>query len=109
MTNQDLHLKETPTLPDFQQYLKDMVEARGFGNKDSAALFLCFTEECGELAKAIRKAEGMSIDHSSKVRHVSEELADVFIYLLEISNHYGIDLEHAFREKEEANKKRTWQ
>jgi NTP pyrophosphatase (non-canonical NTP hydrolase) len=33
----------------------------------------------------------------------------VFMYLLDICNHFDIDLEKAFREKEEINKKRTWE
>jgi len=32
----------------------------------------------------------------------------VFIYLLDICNHFNIDLEKAFRDKEEINKKRIW-
>lgn len=34
--------------------------------------------------------------------------ADIFIYLLSIANRFDIDVETAFREKEEVNKKREW-
>lgn len=37
-----------------------------------------------------------------------DELADLIIYLCAIANRYEIDLEQAFREKEEINKERTW-
>ena len=40
---------------------------------------------------------------------MAHELADVFNYLLDIANYFNVDLEEAFREKEELNKKRTWQ
>ena len=40
--------------------------------------------------------------------NVKEELADVFIYVCSLANMHGIDLEQAFREKEEKNKQRTW-
>jgi NTP pyrophosphatase (non-canonical NTP hydrolase) len=39
---------------------------------------------------------------------VEEELADIIIYLSSIANRYNINLETAFRNKEEINKKREW-
>ena len=65
-------------------------------------------EEMGELFKAIRKEENITIDHTSKFGMIEEELADIIIYLCSIANRYGIDLEASFRQKEEVNKKRTW-
>ncbi len=65
-------------------------------------------EEVGELFKAVRKAEKIKIDHNSKITSVSEELADVLIFLCSIANKFEIDLEKAFREKEEINKTRSW-
>jgi NTP pyrophosphatase (non-canonical NTP hydrolase) len=63
----------------------------------------------GELFKAIRKQAGMPIDANSRVRNVDEELADVLIYVCAMANRFGIDLETAFREKEDLNKNRQWQ
>jgi NTP pyrophosphatase (non-canonical NTP hydrolase) len=65
-------------------------------------------EEVGELFKAVRKAEKIKLDHNSKITSVSEELADVLIFLCSIANKFEIDLEKAFREKEEINKTRSW-
>jgi len=45
---------------------------------------------------------------NSKEYSVEQEAADVFIYLLDICNQLGVNLEKAFREKEEINKKRVW-
>ena len=65
-------------------------------------------EEVGELFKAIRKSEGIKIDHNSKFSSIEDELADVLIFVLSIANRHDIDLEKAFRSKEEVNKKRVW-
>lgn len=50
----------------------------------------------------------MKMDENSKTTSVGEEMADIMIFLFSIANRYGIDLEKAFREKEEINKKRVW-
>ncbi len=65
-------------------------------------------EEVGELFKAVRKERKMSVDAKSKIGSCGEELADVFIFLCAIANRLEIDLETAFREKEERNKTRVW-
>ena len=103
-----LYLKEKPTLADFQQYVREMVEERGFKKETIAEMFLLFQEECGELAKAVRKSSGLHTDPNSQSFMIGEELADILMYLLDISNHFDIDLEDAFRRKEEMNKKRVW-
>lgn len=104
-----LLLPERPTLQDFQSYIAHMVEERGFDQETVSEIFMLFLEECGEMAKAARKMEAIHIDPQSKIPHLSHEIADVFMYLLDICNHYGVDLEQAFREKEEINKQRSWQ
>ena len=68
-----------------------------------------FAEEAGEVISAVRKnAKGGSVGSGSAVSNVAEELADVFIYVCSLANMHGIDLEQAFRDKEEKNKLRTW-
>ena len=103
-----LHLKEKPTLADFQAYVKEMVHERGFEKETIEQVFMLFLEECGEMAKATRKLSGMQTDKNSKKHELAHEIADVFIYLLDIANNFNVDLEEAFREKEEINKKRVW-
>jgi len=95
-------------LKDFQQYVADLVNERGFEKETTPQIFMLFLEECGEMAKAARKSTGMKTDKNSKEYHLDHEIADVFIYLLDICNHYNVDLEKAFREKEEINKRRFW-
>jgi hypothetical protein len=60
------------------------------------------------LFKAIRKTEKMKVDAHSDTKHIDEELADIVIFLCSIANRYNIDLEQAFRKKEEYNKTRAW-
>lgn len=103
-----LHLKEQPTLKDYQEYISLMVKERGFDKETAPELFMLLLEECGELAKSARKSAGIHTDENSKKHDVGHEAADVFIYLLDICNKYNIDLEKSFREKEEVNKKRVW-
>lgn len=85
-----------------------MMEQRGFDKNSIVEEMLLLTEEIGELAKVVRQAHGMHIDKNSSVGGAAEELADVLSYVLSLSNYLGVDLEKAFREKEEKNKKRTW-
>lgn len=103
-----LILKKSPRLKDFQQYVDLMVKERGFDKESIEEIFMLFTEECGEVAKAIRKRRNIHSDEASKHHKLEEEVADVFIYLLDICNYFDIDLEKAFREKEDINKRRTW-
>ncbi len=104
----NLNLKPNPTLGDFQKYVLEMVEERDFNKESASEIFMLFLEECGEMAKAARKTQKMKIDKNSETFHLDSEIADVFIYLLDICNYYHIDLEKAFRDKEEINKKRVW-
>jgi NTP pyrophosphatase (non-canonical NTP hydrolase) len=108
MDMSELHLKEQPTLGDFQDYIAQMVKERGFDKETAPEIFMLFLEECGELAKAIRKTQNIKTDKNSENFHIDHEAADVFMYLLDICNHFGVDLEQAFRDKEEINKKRIW-
>ncbi len=101
-------LNKKPTLSDFQKYVHKLEVERGFADKIVLQKCLLLGEEMGELFQAIRKAEKMTIDHNSKFGTIEEELADIFIYICSIANSYNIDLEKAFREKEEVNKKRVW-
>ena len=101
-------LKETAQLKDFQEYVAELEVERGFSEQGPKEKCLMLGEEVGELFKAVRKEEGLAIDKNSKVGDIKEELADIFIYLCSIANRYDVDLESAFREKEEKNKKRTW-
>ena len=104
-----LELKSNPTLKDFQTYVLEMKKQRGFNTEDKFYEGCLLAEECGELISAVRKNNKKgSVASNSVVQNVSEELADVFIYLCSLANMHNIDLEQAFRDKEEKNKNRVW-
>lgn len=104
-----LVLPKNPTLQRFQEYILKMVKERGFDKETPKDILVLLTEELGELARAVRKSEGLKMADDTKRSKVEEELTDCFIYLLDLANQYGIDLEQAFREKEEKNKQRNWE
>ena len=101
-------LKKQPILRDFQTYVAELENERDFSHQSAIEKCLLLGEEIGELFKAVRKSEKMNIDIISRSTSVEEELADILIYICSIANRYNIDLEKAFREKEEINKKRKW-
>jgi NTP pyrophosphatase (non-canonical NTP hydrolase) len=109
MEKTELTLKSSPTLSDYQKYISEMIDQRGFNKENVPQIFMLFLEECGELAKAGRKNLGLKSDNNSEHFNIAHEAADVFMYLLDICNHFDVDLEKAFREKEEINKKRHWE
>lgn len=109
MDDNDLKLKDNPVIADFQDYVQKMKEQRGLNLSDPKLDCMMLAEECGELISAIRKhMEGGSIGSGSHIGDIKLEMADVFIILLGMANMYGVDLEKAFRDKEEINKQRIW-
>jgi NTP pyrophosphatase (non-canonical NTP hydrolase) len=104
----NLKLKETPTLKDYQEYVNMLEMQRGFIDQNAIVKCLLLGEEMGELFKAIRKTMNIKTDVNANIGSVKEEIADILIYLCSIANRFDIDIEEAFREKEEINKKREW-
>lgn len=96
------------TLQEYQVYIHDALEKRGFLQQDVNTRLTLLVEEIGELAKAIRKFNNEKIDVNSKVTNLSEELADVFFVLLSIANKCDINIAEAFIDKEEKNNNRVW-
>lgn len=105
----NLTLPPNPTIQEYQRYIAEMMKVRGFDKNSIVEEMLIMTEEVGELAKVVRKAHGMHMDKNSVQSTAGEELADVFSFILSIANYLDVDLEQAFRDKEEKNKKRTWE
>ena len=103
------HLKHAPLLKDLQLYVKELEEERGFSHQTLIEKCLMLGEETGELFKAVRKVAHIKIDPESEIHQVENELADILIYVCAIANRCNIDLEEAFRQKEEINKKRQWE
>ncbi|GAA1115658.1 MazG nucleotide pyrophosphohydrolase domain-containing protein [Nocardiopsis metallicus] len=102
-------LPERPlTLAQIQDYVAKMEVERGFSDSTLVEQTLKLAEETGEVCKAVRKQAALSVDPTSTVGGLGEELADVLIYLAAIANRSGIDLSQALRDKEAVNENRTW-
>jgi len=103
-----VNLDPRPTLSDLQCYVTELEAERGFSDQSARDKCLLLGEELGELFRAVRRAEGLKVDPTSRAADVADELADCLIYLCAIANRYGVDLEAAFRAKEAKNRERTW-
>jgi NTP pyrophosphatase (non-canonical NTP hydrolase) len=103
-------LNEKSSVAEIQKYIKDMKKDRKFDGVTIEREMMLFVEEIGELAKAIRKNTNGCLDVAKKYdTNVEEELADCFIYLLNIANMNNVDIFKAFKDKERKNCDRIWQ
>lgn len=103
--NSDLSLDE------IQDYIKRVIQIRGFHAQPVEQELLLLMEEVGELAKAVRKEKtdmGIDMKKIKNYESVENELADVFIVLISICNTLNVNLFEAFLQKENINKNRTW-
>lgn len=103
-------LSDASNVSDIQRYVADMMKTKGFNNTP-LELFCYLNEEVGELAREIRKSEDdMELDKSKVYdSKIGLELADIFIYLLALSNAYDVDLFKSFILKEKINLGREWE
>lgn len=88
-----------------QKYYARTAKRRGWDEETAKDTLLLLTEELGELARAVRKHLGMNRDHTYDVE-MSDELADVQLYLVHLANQTGIDLGDAVTKKEAKNELR---
>jgi len=103
-------LPPNPTLSQYQNFIKELCALKGWDKNNHLQIFLLFSEEVGELAKAIRKHDHL-FDEAEKSEHqvdLEGEFADVLNYLLDLANYFQVDLESAFRKKNEQNLQRNW-
>ncbi len=104
-------LNENKTLREVQEYIKKVIEIRGFNKQSPEQTMLLLTEEVGELAKAIRKDKTKMCIDNNKINNydtIESEVADVFIVLSTICNELNIDLYSAIKNKEKENINRKW-
>jgi len=123
-----ISLPEHATMRDFQKYVHELEVHHGWLDVDLVHNCFLMGEEVGELFKAVRKFKRYYVetnepgetepagaghaetsDEREAARaHVGEEIVDVFNYLMAIANRLDIDVEAAFKAKNELNQKRTW-
>ncbi|MDD4901092.1 MAG: MazG nucleotide pyrophosphohydrolase domain-containing protein [Patescibacteria group bacterium] len=100
-------LKNRPTLSDLQKYVAEAETERRHDKESIIKKFAMLVEEVGELFVADRKKPQLiKPDHNPEFASLDEELADILTYLCSIANHLGVNMEKAFRNKEEINEKR---
>lgn len=93
-------------LSGLQHYYKKTAKRRGWDGESPRDTMLLLTEEIGELARAVRKAEGLERDAGYSGISVAEELADVQLYLVHLANALGIEISEAVTDKEIKNAER---
>ncbi|HEX4124472.1 MAG TPA: MazG nucleotide pyrophosphohydrolase domain-containing protein [Tepidisphaeraceae bacterium] len=80
---------QSMTLSAFQRHVSERWEAADRG-RGSAATFVLFIEEVGELARAL---------HKQDTANLREEFADCLAWLCTLANINGVDLAEAVVEK----------
>jgi NTP pyrophosphatase (non-canonical NTP hydrolase) len=103
-------LSPDQSIEEIQNYIKNVANERGFDQESAQDTLLVMIEECGELAKALRKHCGLKIDHArlESYGNLKHEMADVLICLLSLANKCDINLFDALQEKELINVSRVW-
>lgn len=108
-----INLPPQAPLSTYQKYIYQLEAMHGWLEVDLINNCFLMGEEVGELFKAVRKHQRFFVEDSPteeqiSKEHIGEELVDVMNYLLAIANRLDIDLETAFRRKNEINQGRSW-
>ncbi|PFE01312.1 pyrophosphatase [Bacillus cereus] len=91
-------------LSEFQQYVANFSEEKGFQNTTIEMRTMYLMAELGELAEAIVKRN----EDQNTNREIGLEMFDVIWNVCDLANKLEIDLEEAFQEKMKINRDREW-
>lgn len=81
------------TFGDFQDYVKNLEQGRGFAGDSVLQKCLLLGEEVGELFKSVRKTAGVGVGPAAQAsENPAHEMADILIILATIANRLDIDL-----------------
>jgi NTP pyrophosphatase (non-canonical NTP hydrolase) len=117
-TSETLDLPPIPTkatLSQWQTYVSQVVQARGWNKASDLEVFLLFSEEVGELAKAFRQHRQLFVESKNAAstndtkQELASEMADVLSYLFDLAQRLDINLEQAAIDKELVNRSRHWE
>lgn len=93
----------SPALGAFQNYYRRVAMQRGYEKETAKDCLLLMVEEFGELARAARKEENL-VRHGKPLKeNRSDELADVFLYVVHMANLWNLDLASSIQSKEQKN------
>jgi NTP pyrophosphatase (non-canonical NTP hydrolase) len=103
MTGQSL--ATTLLIVDIQAWIR-----HNFPDSDGCERALGLGEEVGEVQRAVLKLEqGIRGTREEWLAEISKELGDVFVKLVDVSTHYGIDLMRAVEDRWAVVRERDWQ
>lgn len=91
-------------IADLQRRLRDLAAERRWQPyqtpKNLAMAMVVEAAELVEIFQWLTPEESADIaKHSARHQHLGEEIADVMLYLLQIADHSGIDIEQAIEHK----------
>lgn len=92
-----------PAVTAFQHYYRRAAISRGYSKESASDCLLLMLEEFGELARALRKRDGLARNGTDHQHDESAELADIFIYVVHLANVLQIDLSSIVQAKETSN------
>ncbi len=97
-------------LKQIQQMAESFERARGWDKFPASLVFAHLIEELGEISRYITVEEGykaVGLGHEAPdLAGLPREFAQVFSLLLQLANHFDVDLENAFlREMETMNRR----
>ncbi|MFC0038528.1 MazG nucleotide pyrophosphohydrolase domain-containing protein [Actinomadura rayongensis] len=101
-------LPQGASLNDLQEYVRKMEVERGFTDRTITDQALKFGSEAGEVLDAVAAYNGQPQNGERDAADLGNEAADALIMLISVCNRAGIDLEAAFRRKEQLNETRSW-
>lgn len=101
-------LPENASLRTIQDYVRKLEIERGFHDRSAVDQCLKLFEEAGELSRAVGALSGQPVDPQGRIADLGGEAVDVLLMLIAVINRYDVDLEEAFRRKEERNNARRW-
>lgn len=101
-------INRSTTIGELQEYVAQFNVERGFLDETVEHKFMLMAEEVGELAKALRGVCGGKFADDTARTEFSEEVVDVLLLLISISDKLGVDIADAIEQKEAKNRTREW-